>query len=351
MSSIAFAPWQRRLYEQAAAALDTGRLGHALLLCGPAGLGKRAVIEALAHYVLCEARADGQPCGRCRSCQLFATRTQRDPAELRPDGSLAQPHGHSAHPDLIFVGYEWRLKPSPPRMRTEIVIEQMRQLSERLEVSATFASRVAVVEPADAVNYSAWNAILKTLEEPLPGRYLWLVTANPARLPATIRSRCQRLEMRLPPREESLDWLQARGHAAAAASEALDAARAHPGLAASWLEGDGLALRCAVAADLAAIAAGRADPLEAAQRWGADERADERLRHAAEHAVAEAGSGLTDPTRLNKLAAWFDSANRARELLRSTVRADLVLAELLLGWRDLARSTTEGAGVGKGNKR
>ena len=350
MSRASFAPWQQRLYDQAAAALDAGRLGHALLLCGPAGLGKRAVIEALAHYVLCDTRAAGQPCGRCRSCELFATRSQRDPLEVRPDGSPAQPGGHSAHPDLVFVGYEWRLKPGPPRMRTEIVIEQMRQLSERLEVSATFTSRVAVVEPADAVNYSAWNAILKTLEEPLPGRYLWLVTANPARLPATIRSRCQRLEMRLPPRDESLAWLQSRGHAAAAAAEALDAARGHPGLAARWLEGDGLALRRDVAADLAAIAAHRADPLEVAQRWG-DERADERLRHAAEHAVAEAASGLTDPARLNKLAAWFDTANRARDLLRSTVRADLVMADLLIGWRDLSRGPADAAGARKGDMR
>jgi len=207
------------------------------------------------------------------------------------------------------------------------------------------------VEPADAVNYSAWNAILKTLEEPLPGRYLWLVTANPARLPATIRSRCQRLEMRLPPRKESLAWLQARGHAAAAVGEALDAARGHPGLAASWLEGDGLAMRRDVTADLAAIGAGRADPLEVAQRWGADARADERLRHAAGHVVAESAGCLTDPARLNKLATWFDSANRARELLRSTVRADLVLADLLLGWRDLARSGSDGGGTRKGEMR
>src|SRR5690606_17631261 len=244
------------------------------------------------------------------------------------------------HPDLIFVGYEWRLKPSPPRMRTEIVIEQMRQLSERLAGPATFTSQVAFVEPPDAVHYSAWNAILKTLRQPLPGPYLWLVSANPTRLPATIRSRCQRLEMRLPPRAESLAWLEARGHGRETAAEALDAARGHPGLAASWLEGDGLALRREVAADLAAIGAGRADPLEVAQRWGADERGDERLRHAAEYAVGEASSGLTDPVRLHKLAAWFDNANRTRELLRSTVRGDLAMADLLLGWRDLARSTT-----------
>src|SRR3546814_21084135 len=58
-----------------------------------------------------------------------------------------------------------------------IVIDQMRELSARLGLSSGSESgtRVAIVEPADAVNYHAWNAILKTLEEPQPGRYLWLV--------------------------------------------------------------------------------------------------------------------------------------------------------------------------------
>ena len=56
-----------------------------------------------------------------------------------------------------------------------------------------------------------------------------------------------------------------------------------------------------------------------------------RLRHAADLALAEAG-GLTDPVRMRKLAAWFDAANRTRDLLRTTVRADLAVVELLLAW-------------------
>jgi DNA polymerase-3 subunit delta' len=55
---------------------------------------------------------------------------------------------------------------------------------------------------------------------------------------------------------------------------------------------------------------------------------------------------LTDPDRLHKLAAWFDAVNRARELLRSTVRADLVMADLLLAWRDASRPQ-----AGKGDNR
>lgn len=327
----ALAPWQQRAYDQAAAALDGGRMGHALLLTGPVMLGKRIVAERLAQRVLCTQRQDdGEPCGRCRSCQLFAARTQSDPLEVRPDGSPAHPQGHSGHPDAYFVGYAINSKTGKPR--TEIVIEQIRALSEKLSLTPQYGgAQIGLVEPAEAINHSAQNALLKTLEEPQPGRFLWLVCADPAHLSATIRSRCQRLEFRLPPREEALAWLQAQGHAAKAANEALDAARGHPGLADAWLRDGGLDLRKEVKADLAKLARGDLAVVEAAQRWTADGEAALRLRHAADLAVAEAG-GLTDPARMRKLALWFDAANRTRELLRTTVRADLAVAELLLAW-------------------
>ena len=327
----ALAPWQQRAYDQAAAALDGGRMGHALLLTGPVMLGKRIVAERLAQRVLCTQRQDdGEPCGRCRSCQLFEARTQNDPPEVRPDGSPAHPQGHPGHPDAYFIGYEINSKTGKPR--AEIVIEQIRALSGKLSLTPQYGgAQIGLVEPAEAINHSAQNALLKTLEEPRPGRYLWLVCADPARLSATIRSRCQRLEFRLPPREEALGWLQAQGHAAKAASEALDAARGHPGMADAWLRDGGLDLRKEVKADLAKLARGELAVVEAAQRWTADGDATLRLRHAADLAVAEAG-GLTDPARMRKLALWFDAANRTRELLRTTVRADLAVAELLLAW-------------------
>ena len=333
----AFAPWQQRAYERARAALDSGRLGHALLLCGPQRLGKRAVAETLARYALCTEKTPGtEACGHCRSCRLFGARAQRDPVEVRPDGTLAHPDGHSSHPDLLLVGYEWKLRPSPAKPRAEIVIDQMRELSARLGLSSGSESgtRVAIVEPADAVNYHAWNAILKTLEEPQPGRYLWLVASNPARLPATIRSRCQRLDFPLPPRDEALAWLQAQGHARKAADEALEAARGHPGLADAWLHDGGVALRREVAADLAKLGRGELGAVEVAQRWTGGDDAAMRLRHAADLVLVEAGAaGLTEPARIRKLATWFDAANRTRELLQTTVRADLAVAELLLAWR------------------
>lgn len=307
MSPSGFAPWQQRVYDQALTVLDAGRLGHGLLITGPAGIGKRAVVLALAAHVLQQA---DDPAQRERHARLIAAGT---------------------HPDLHLVS----LLPTPKgdRLRSEILIEQIREVSEQLALTPQYGSaQVVVIDPADAINHAACNALLKTLEEPAPGRYLWLISAQPSRLPATIRSRCQRLEFRLPPQAEALAWLQAQGHAAAAAAEALEATRGHPGLADQWLREDGMALRRQVVEELRQLAAGRFGAAELAQRWTSDGQAEQRLRHAADLALAQA-AGLTDVERLTKLAAWFDAANRTRDLLRTTVRADLAVTELLLAWR------------------
>lgn len=315
--SETFSPWQQRAYDQTVAALDADRLGHGLLICGPAGLGKRAVALRMAQHILCS----GEPAAAKRSAQLIAAGT---------------------HPDLQLISFI--PNKSGDKLRTEIVIEQVREISQKLALTPQYGiAQVVIVDPADAINRAACNALLKTLEEPQPGRYLWLISSDPARLPATVRSRCQRLEFKLPPREEALAWLQAQGHGEAAAREALDAARGHPGLADEWLRDDGLALRKQVATDLEALVAGRTGAVELAQRWAGDDNAALRLRHAADLALAQASAGgLTDPDRLHKLAAWFDAANRTRDLLRTTVRADLAVVELLLAWNKVNERQAKG---------
>ena len=322
MNPSSLAPWQQRAFDRAVDALDSGRMGHAMLLCGPARLGKRAVADRLASHLL-GAGHDA------RAASLIAAGT---------------------HPDLLAVGLEPNREGT--RMRTEIVIEQIRVLTGKLALTAQYGqARVAIVDPADAINHAAANALLKTLEEPQPGRYLWLVAAEPMRLPATIRSRCQRLEFRLPPRDESLAWLQSQGHAGSAAAEALDAARGHPGIADHWLREGGMALRAGVATDLDALAGGTLAPSEVAKRWVGDEDADARLRHAADLAATRA-AGLTDPVRTRRLTAWFAHANRTRDLLRTTVRADLAVGELLLAWREaMGESGHSRSAGGRGTRR
>ena len=337
------APWQQPAYARACEAMDAGHLSHGLLICGPQRLGKRALAERLAGRLLCTGRAQGEEaCGRCRSCTLFDARTAADPAQIRPDATPAHPFGMPGHPDAYFLGHELNEKTGKPR--AEIVIDQIRTLSDKLALTPQFGrAQVALIDPADAVNHAACNALLKTLEEPQPGRYLWLISAHPARLPATIRSRCQRLELRMPGRAEGLAWLRAHGHAEAEAMQALHAARGHPGLAQAWLAEGTLALRQTVADDLARLQRGNVAAIEIAQRWTGDDQAGLRLAFAADLALEEA-SRLTDAVRMRTLAQWFDAANRTRDLLRTTVRADLAVAELLLAWRQTTASGQSATG-------
>ena len=316
------APWQQQRLDTALAAWRAGRLGHAQLLCGPEQLGKRAVADALAARLLCEAPAGDPPCGRCRGCTLREAGT---------------------HPDFRLVTFEEN--PNTGKLRTELVIDQVRTLSGSMQMTAQRGgAQVVLVDPADALNTSAANALLKTLEEPADNRFLLLVSAAPQRLPATIRSRCQRIEFAMPDRDSALAWLQAQNHPAARAAEALEAAQGHPGLADAWLRAGHLALRDTTLKEWAGVARGISAPLGIAQQWMAEpELSALRLRFVADAAVALARgvagappvAGLTAPADVDKLAAWFEQLNRLRLQLSAPLKHELALAGLLADWRDL----------------
>jgi len=340
---MTLAPWQLEAWSKLTARAESGGLPHALLLVGPESIGKRAFAEHMAAYLLCQQRV-AAPCGRCRSCELFALRAQRDPEETRPDGSLAQPDGHPVHPDAKFVGYA--LNDKSKKMYGEIVVDQIRALSAWFSLTPQLGrAQVAVIEPADAMNAAAANALLKTLEEPSPGRYLLLVTAHQARLPATIRSRCQRIAFHLPAAEVAVEWLIQQGLGEKQANPALEASGGNPGLALSWAKSGRLALRDEVASQLRALQQGKSNAVDVANAWGKAEP-DARLWFAATLAQSESNAlsrsargplALTAAADLTKLSAWFDQANRARELLRGPLRAELVVLEVLLAWTQLVR--------------
>lgn len=326
--TIASTPWLQRAFERAMDAHAAGRLPHALLICGPERLGKRDLAGAIAQRLLCrQASATQHACGSCRGCTLFAAGT---------------------HPDHRNITFGLNDKGEP---RTEITVDQMRALGEALVLTPQLGgAQVVVLHPAETLNRSAFNALLKTLEEPPPGRFLILVSDQPYRLPATIRSRCQRLDVKLPPIDEARAWLLATGASVNGASvRQADAALAvnlgHPGLARRDLQEDGLALRTSVAKDLAALAAGRERAMGVAQRW-IEDRARQRLQiaaeclrdYAAQRARGEVGAsrlalaGLPQDSDPRPLAVWFDEANRAQTLLSTTLRQDLLLGELLRLW-------------------
>ena len=300
-----------------------GALPHAILLAGPAGLGKRELADAFARSLLCDSpREDGHACDACRACKLVAAAT---------------------HPDLVRISFELRDDGKP---RTELTVDQMRALGARLALTAQFGgAQIALIDPADAMNHAASNALLKTLEEPTPGTIIVLIADFPSRLSATIRSRCQRIEFRAPENKIALQWLAAQGVGARPAAEALDASDGNPGLALDWARGEAMKLRGEVAKDLRELNAGVAAPFDVAQRWSRDE-SDLRLRFAASlvqqqgRALAQAVSSrhaggplaLTRAVDLAKLAAWFDRANRTRDLLRGPIRPELAMLELLGAW-------------------
>jgi DNA polymerase-3 subunit delta' len=317
-------PWLAPSWRMLSDAIGSGRIHHALLFASPRGYGKRALTEAFAASLLCQQRtADGSACGKCRSCLLVAA---------------------GSHPDLARVTFEIR---DDGRPRTELTVDQLRALGARLSLASQFGGwQIALIDPADAMNPNAANALLKTLEEPSTNTVIALVADDPSRLPPTIRSRCQKIDVPMPTRDQALAWLRSRGVDAAAAAATLDASMNNPGQAEAGLADGALAVREECATDLAALSAARARPTAVAERWAAD-RPDLRLWFAAALARDEArllasgarGSlGLTRRAEIPKLNAWFGRANQARGLLATPVRADLVLLDLLRGWP--ARSTS-----------
>ncbi|WP_243049273.1 DNA polymerase III subunit delta' [Dyella sp. RRB7] len=307
-------PWHAEHWSRLQARRARDAMPHALLLCGPVGLGKRDFMRRFAQGLLCTQAQDGMACGQCRSCQLFAAGT---------------------HPDFATLSFGLR---KDGVQRSEIVVDQIRELSARLAMSSQFGGwQIVCIDPADAMNAAAANALLKTLEEPSPQTLLLLVADAPWRLPQTIRSRCQRIEFHLPPREDALAWLQQQG--VADASAALDAAGGNPGLARAWVQEGALARRQEVRKDLGALAAGRGEAMEVARRW-LDNEPGQRLWFAAQAVADEvkgraaAGTGpLASQLDTEALDQWYMAANRTRESLRGPLRGDLLLLELLARWR------------------
>lgn len=323
-------PWHAPVWATLTA--DFARLPHALLLAGPVGVGKHDFAERLAAALLCTQPTAEGACGQCHGCQLLAAGT---------------------HPDLTRV--------MPEEDRRGIVIDQIRGLGAYLALRPhTAARKVAILSPADSMNLNAANSLLKILEEPPLGSVLLLVASQPARLPATIRSRCQRLAFQAPERGLALNWLKGRegGDAAAAL---LDDAGGAPLLALARVRDDFPAKRETLLRDLDRLLAGGEDPVTCAQRWkglGASACVEwlgsfvagliRGLAVSSEPAggISPAVIGFLknrkNPLDLNKLFVYFDVVSSARNALFSAgLDEQLLLEDLLIRWcRMTERSPT-----------
>lgn len=193
------------------AALRRGALHHAYLFGGPPGTGKARAARVLAQAANCDGGTEGpggfreEPCGTCRPCR-----------KIEADN----------HPDVLWLAEErimakaGRWEPKAGRSPSkDIVVDQVRDLVDHRLSMKRFEGRrrFVLIDPADAMNPQAQNALLKTLEEPPDDTTLVLMAGSPDALLPTIRSRCLRIPFGPIPDDLVVCRLEAEGRSAAEA--------------------------------------------------------------------------------------------------------------------------------------
>ncbi len=192
-SHAAYFPWQQTLWQQLyGRTAKHDHFPHALLLNGITGIGKTALAFHLARGLLCQTVQKNpvshqfEPCllhdsdKLCRCCQLFSA---------------------ASHPDVY---------PIHPLMDKKIIsVEQIRELIQWSVLNSQLSGKkIIIIEPAEAMNVNASNALLKTLEEPVDNTVIILLSHKKQSLLATIRSRCRIIDVPLPEQQSALRWLE-----------------------------------------------------------------------------------------------------------------------------------------------
>ena len=230
-------PWHRKQWSDLNHRLSLEKLPHAIALIGPSSCGKRQFALAFAQRLLCLSANDGAACGRCDACNYIAA---------------------GNHPDLQVL--------EPEQAGRLIKIDQVRQLVEQVGKTAQQGGyRVILIDPADAMNRNAANALLKTLEEPGRDTLILLLAESAGSLLPTIRSRCQLLDFPLPPADQVLVWLTPFGKDQS--PELLRLTGGRPLGALSLLESGGVEQLQAHESRFAALLEGAATPLMLSQQW------------------------------------------------------------------------------------
>lgn len=146
-------------------ALASGKIAHAYLFSGPRGTGKTSMARILAKALNCEQGPTAEPCGQCSNCQRIVQGTSLDVIEIDAASNTSVDNIRDLREQVAFTPAESRYK-------------------------------VYIIDEVHMLSTGAFNALLKTLEEPPAHAVFILATTDPQKVPATIQSRCQRFEFR-----------------------------------------------------------------------------------------------------------------------------------------------------------
>ncbi len=178
-SSNSVAPWLSSSWDKIVEQVSADGLAHATLFAGEQGIGKHEFLIDITALLLCKEPAD-KACGHCHVCELLQAGTC---------------------PDFVWL--------TPEEDSQVIKIDAVREVLTFVYKTPQIArNKVVLIDPADALNVSAANALLKGLEEPPEHTYFLLASASPGRLPATIRSRCRQIRLSGPTEQQSREFLK-----------------------------------------------------------------------------------------------------------------------------------------------
>lgn len=235
-------PWQTDNWHSLLKRKQQGQFPHAIVLTGTQGIGTRKFAITLAESLLCaQPDNEGVACGQCDACQLLK-------AESHPDFNL--------------------LEPDEPGKA--IKIDQIRTLINKLvNLKSHYEGgyKIAIIQPAHAMNTAAANSLLKTLEEPPAKTVLILVSSKPSVLPATIRSRCQVIRMTAPTPELAHQWLSRHIDDPQRCQTLLTMSGNAPLAALQMASENTDEVYVQMRADWISLGKGQADPLKIAEQW------------------------------------------------------------------------------------